>query len=181
MRRLSGVGHHQAEVDTMSYNVLKQQAPALARRDTEPSSPGQLEVNVIFTDQRATVAAVRAATRLARDLTASIRVRAAIAVPFSLPLDRPQISIPFTEEVLSGLVSRFEQNSLDITAHLYLSRNRIETFLQILQPNSLVVIAGRKRPWPTPESRIAKRLQSEVIGLYSSPSAGEIQCANRIR
>ena len=146
---------------SMSDHVPKQQAPALASKDTEPSSLGTLEVNVIFTDARATGAALRAATRLARDLAASIRLRAAIAVPCLLPLDHPQISIPFTEEVLSGLVSRFAQNSLDITAHLYLSRNRIETFLQILQPNSLVVIAGRKRPWPTAESRIVKRLQSE--------------------
>jgi hypothetical protein len=139
----------------------KQQAPALAWEDNARTGPEELEVNVLFTDVRATRAALRAATSLARDLKASIRVRAAIAVPFRLPLDRPQISIPFTEEVLSGLVSRFGQNSLDITAHLYLSRNRIETLLQILQPNSLVVIAGRKRPWPTAESRIVKRLQSE--------------------
>jgi len=160
MRRLSGVGQYQAEVNSMSYNVPEQQAPALPWKDTEPSSLGPLEVNVIFTDARATEAALRAVTGLARDLTASIWVRAAIAVPFPLPLDHPQISIPFTEEILSGLVSRFRQNSLDITAHLYLSRNRIETLLQILQSNSLVVIAGRKRPWPTPESRIVKRLQS---------------------
>jgi hypothetical protein len=84
-----------------------------------------------------------------------------IAVPFPLPLNHPQVSIPFAEEVLSALVSEFEQNSLDITGHLYLSRNRVETFLQILQPNSLVLIAGRKRPWPTAESRIATKLQSE--------------------
>jgi len=139
----------------------KQQARALVWEGTDSSGRAPLEVNVLFTDRRATRAALRAATGLAVDLNATIRVRAVIAVPFALPLDHPQVSISFTEEVLTGLVSEFEQNSLDIAAHLYLSRNRIETFLQILQPNSLVVIAGRKRPWPTAESRIATKLQSE--------------------
>jgi len=146
-------------VNPMRY---RQQAPALFREGPESSpGPAPLEVNVLFTDWRATRAALRALTGLAADLNATIRVQAVIAVPFALPLDHPQVSIPFTEKVLSALVAEFEQNSLDITAHLYLSRNRIETFLQILQPNSLVVIAGRKRPWPTAESRIATKLQSE--------------------
>jgi len=146
-------------VNPMKY---RQQAPALIWEGTESSfGTAPLEVNVLFTDRRATRAALLAAMGLATDLNATIRVRAVIAVPFALPLDHPQVSIPFTEEVLAALVSEFEQNSLDITAHLYLSRNRIETFLQILQPNSLVVIAGRKRPWPTLESRIAAKLQSE--------------------
>jgi len=141
--------------------VLEQQAPALTWEDAARRAPEELEVNVLFTGVRATRAALRAAMELTRDLKASIRVRAIIAVPYRLPLDCPQVSIPFTEEVLSGLVSECEQNSLDITAHLYLSRNRIQTFLQILPPNSLVVIAGRKRPWPSSETRMAKRLQGE--------------------
>jgi hypothetical protein len=144
--------------EAMRHDAPKQQAAVLAWEDA--ATPG-LEVNVLFTHARATQPALRAATRLAGDLKVSIRVRAAIVVPFLLPLDHPQVSIPFTEDVLSVLVSEYEQNSLDITAHLYLSRNRIQTFLQILQPHSLVVLAGRKRPWPTPESRMAKHLQRE--------------------
>jgi len=145
----------------MKHDLARQQATALGGEGSESSDLGPLEVNVLFTGAQATRAALRAATGLAADLSAAIRVKAAIAVPFALPLDHPQVSVSFTEEVLSALVSEFEQNSLDITAHLYLSRNRVETFLQILPPNSLVVLAGRKRPWSTPESRIARRLQSE--------------------
>jgi hypothetical protein len=145
----------------MKNDLVRQPAPALAPEGIESSGLGPLEVNVLFTDVQATRAALRAATELATDLNAAVRVRAVMAVPFALPLDHPQVSIPFAEEALSALVSECKQNSLDITAHLYLSRNRVETFLQILPPNSLVVIAGRKRPWPTQESRIAARLQSE--------------------
>jgi len=154
----------------MKHDLAREQAPALLREGTESSCLGPLEVNVLFTDRPFTRAALRAAIGLAADLGAAIRVRAVIAVPFVLPLDHPQVSIPFTEEVLSALVSEFEQNSLDIAAHMYLSRNRVETFLQILPPNSLVVIAGRKRPWPTPESRMARRLQSEGHRVVFIPS-----------
>jgi hypothetical protein len=141
--------------------VRSERPPVLTWERAEPSAPGQLEVNVIFTDPHATASAFKAATTLAADLDACIRVRAAIAVPLRLPLVRPQVSIPFMEKVLSELVSRAEPSSLDVTIHLYLSRDRIETFLQVLHPNSLVIIAGRKRLWPTPESRIAKSLQSQ--------------------
>ena len=94
--------------------VRRDQAPVLTWEQAEPSALGQLEVNVIFTDPQATAAAFKAATTLAADLDACIRVRAAIAVPFSLPLDRPQVSVPFTEKILSELVSRTEPNDLDV-------------------------------------------------------------------
>lgn len=141
--------------------VRRDQAPVLTWDQAELSALGQLEVNVIFTDPRATASAFKAATSLAADLDACVRVRAAIAVPFCLPLDRPQVSVSFTERVLSELVTQADPNSVDVTIHLYLSRDRIETLLQVLHPNSLVIIAGRKRFWPTPEGRIAKRLQSK--------------------
>jgi len=144
----------------MKYGTRIRQAPALAREDSEQSSLGQLEVNVIFTDARATEAALEEAARLATDLKACIRVRHVVVVPFSLPLDRPQISVPFAEKALSELVSKFEGDSFDVTAHLYLSRNRLQTLSQILQPNSLIVIAGRRRPWPTRENRLAKQLRA---------------------
>jgi hypothetical protein len=149
--------------------VPKQPVPAPIWEETEPSRLAQLAVNVLFTDARATRTPLEAATRLAKTLEASIRVRAVMVVPFSLPLDRPQFSIPFLEEALSRLVTPFQQNSLDITAHLYLSRNRIATLLQVLQSNALVIRAGRKRPWPTAESRMAKRLQVKGHGVVVLP------------
>jgi hypothetical protein len=163
----------------MKYDLARQQVPCLTEKGIEPCGLGPLEVNVLFTDVDATRAALQAATRLATDLGAVMRIRAAIVVPFALPLDHPQVSIPFMEEVLSGLVSEFEQNSLDITAHLYLSRSRVETFSQILPPKSLVVIARRKRLWPTLESRIARSLQSDghrvVMVSLKREMTGEIR------
>jgi len=145
----------------VKYPLPIRQVPALGSDDSERAALGALEVNVIFTDRRTTRAALQAAIKLATDLGARLRVRQVIAVPFSLPLDHPQISVPFAEDALANLALKFSGNSIDITAHLYLSRNQVDTLAQILQPNSLVVVAGRRLPWPTLESRIAKRLQAE--------------------
>lgn len=135
--------------------------PSLAGQGTPQRDSGRLEVNVVFTAPQATALALRTATALAAELDACIRLRAAVVVPLQLPLDQPQVSIPFMQDVLSGLVSRLEPHKLDVTAHLYPSRDRTKTFLDLLEPNSVVILSARKRPWRTPESRFAKRLQRE--------------------
>jgi len=125
------------------------------------SELGPLEVNVIFTNRDATAQALRAALKLAANLDACIRLRAVIAVPMRLPLDHPQISVPFVEKALQDLVFDLNSEGIDVTAHLYLARNQFETLPEVLTPNSLVVIAGRSRPWLTAEKRLTKRLQSK--------------------
>jgi hypothetical protein len=135
--------------------------PASDCEKTTQRDSGRLEVNVVFTDPQATALALRTATALAAELDACIRLRATIIVPLQLPIDEPPISIPFMQSVLSELISRLEPHDLDVTAHLYLSRDRTKTFLEVLEPNSVVVVAARKRPWPTPESRFAKRLRRQ--------------------
>jgi len=90
-----------------------------------------------------------------------------------LPLDCPQVSISFIEGVLSDLVRNLRANNIDLTVHLYLSRDRTQTFLEILRPPSLVVISGRKRLWASGESRLAKRLQSEGHRVLFLPFRGE--------
>ena len=143
-----------------STAITKPWPPSAGGQGTEGRQPGQLEVNVIFTDPQATVAALKTAGSFARDLGACIRVRAAISVPYALPLDKPPVSVPFTERLLFDLVRRMEQADFEPTIHLYLCRDQIETLLQVLTPNSLVVIGGRKRWWPTAERRMARALRS---------------------
>ncbi len=125
------------------------------RSELEP-----LEVNVIFTDRDATAQALRAAITLAANLDACIRLRAVIAVPMCLPLDHPQVSVPFVENLLQELVSEVNSAEFEVTAHLYLARDKFEALPEVLAPNSLVVVAGRGRPWATAERRLTKRLQS---------------------
>lgn len=120
-----------------------------------------LEVNVVFTDPDATAAALKSAESFARDLGACIRLRAVIVVPMKVPIDQPLISVRFTEELLSSLACELEQDAFQPTVHLYVCRNWAETLLQVLKPNSLIVIGGRKHWWPTPVRRMSRMLRAK--------------------
>ena len=139
--------------------IAKPARPPVSWEMAEGLGPGRLEVNVIFTDPQATVVALKTAGSLARDLGACIRLRAAIAVPYELPLDKPLMSVPFTERLLSDLVCRLELGTFEPSVHLYLCRDQVDTLLQVLRPNSLVVIGGRKHWRPAAERRMAKALR----------------------
>jgi hypothetical protein len=132
----------------------------VSSKGVDEQEPSRLVVNLIFTNQQATVQALESVECLARDLGACIRLRAAIAVPYSLPFDEPAVSAAFLERSLFDLISRFARDGFQATAHLYLCRDREKAFLQVLGPNSLVVIGGRKRWWPTDASRLATGLRS---------------------
>jgi hypothetical protein len=122
---------------------------------------GPLEVNVIFTDQASTGAALGVAQSLARDLGARIHLHFPAAVPFQLPLERPAVSVSFLQEQVRKVLADLEKDGFEPKAHLYLCRDRVQALRQALRPNSLVVIGGGKHWWPTPESRIARALQAE--------------------
>src|ERR1035437_1237370 len=165
MRCLSPSVHNSQWMGTMKVllnsAITKPARPSVSWETAEGLGRGRLEVNVIFTDPQATIAALKTAGSFARDLGACIRVRAAIAVPYALPLDKPPVSAGFIEELLSDLVCRLELDAFEPSVHLYLCRDQVETLLQVLSPNSLVVIGGRKHWWPTAERRVAKALRSK--------------------
>jgi hypothetical protein len=125
------------------------------------SGSGNLQVNVIFTDTRGTLAALDTAEALARDLGTSIHLIVPQVVPFPYPLLHPPISVNFSEQFLSDLAWRAAQDHYEIMVHLYLCRDSLQTVLQVLEPHSLVVIGGERRWWPTGQSRMARRLRSK--------------------
>ena len=127
--------------------------------EADPST--DLEVNVIFTDDEGTLTALKTAGALAHNLRARINLLVFQVVPLAFPLQRPPVSIPFTEQRLLDLASQGAQGPLDTTVHLYLCRDMRQVLLQVLRPKSLVVIGGRKSWWRTKESRLARRLRSE--------------------
>ena len=134
----------------------------LAPRGAGESSPGaKLEVNVIFTNAKATLAALKTAGSLASDLQARINVVWLCAVPYSLPLDRPPVSVPFIERQLLELTSQGAQGPWETNILLILCRDKRQALLQALEPQSLVVIGSLGRWWPARENGLAKVLQSE--------------------
>lgn len=144
-----------------------------------PRFPSEaLELNVIFTDVQSTAAALNFAQSFARDLGARISLRAAVAVPFQLPLDQPPVSVAFLRDVMRKLVSQLKRETFDPTLHLYLCRDRLWALSQVLKPNSLVVIGGRKRWWPSAETRMARALQNQgyrVVFVDSRARSGSVR------
>jgi len=138
-----------------------------------------LEVNVVFTEPEATAAALTAAESFARGLGAYIRVRAAIVVPMRLPLDQSPVSLHFMEERLRDLVGQPQSGGSEVTVHLYLCRDWIETLLEVLKPNSLVVIGSRNLWWPTAAGRMAKTLRGKGHRVAVVDVRG--QAARRLR
>ena len=159
--------HHETLTNSPSKVITRTAAPKFAS--------GPLAVNVIFTDVQSTAAALKFAQSFARELGARISLRAAIAVPFQLPLDRPQISVAFLQDVMRKLVEQLKKETFDPTLHLYLCRDRVRALSQVLRPNSVVVIAGRRRWWPTAETRMVRALRAEghrVIFVDSRARSG---------
>jgi hypothetical protein len=143
-----------------NFISTRQVQPPIAQSVPDGVLEGRLEVNVIFTNPQATAAALKYAASLAQDLEAVIRLRAGIVVPVQLPLDEPPVSVAFTECLLSDLVSRLDADSFARTVDLYVCRDWQETLLQILKPDSPIVIGSSTRWWLTAENRLAKALRA---------------------
>jgi hypothetical protein len=159
--------YHERLTDAPGQAITRTTAPRFAS--------GALEVNVIFTDLQATAAALKVAHSFARELGARIHLRAAVVVPFQLPLDRPAVSVTFLQGKLRKLVSQIEGDTFDPTIHLYFCRDRVRALSQVLPPNSLIVMGGRRHWWPTAKRRMARALKSQghrVIFVDSRTPSG---------
>ena len=117
----------------------------------------ELEVNVIFTTIPGTLAALRLAGQYARDLRGRISILATQIVPYPLPLERPPVAPEFTTRCYRTLAA---DQRIETRVQVYLCRDSQQALLQALKPNSLVVIGGRKRWWPTREQALARILRS---------------------
>jgi hypothetical protein len=159
-----------------SPNIHKQIWPFASSETVAEEPSNQLEVNVIFTDRDETIAALKAAKSLARDLGARIRLLAAIVVPLRLPLDQPHISVQFMEQSLQDMTNQVEPDGTETVVELYICRDWLTSLAGILRPNSLLVLGERKRWWTTPTFRLAQALRSlgHRVALVDSrrPSAG---------
>lgn len=113
------------------------------------------EIVVLHTDLETTRHALKAAAKLAAGRAASIRLLAPQVVPYALPIDQPPVATKFVEDNLRAVVSEFAiETSIDVR----LCRDLAVALDSALRPVSLVVVGGKKRWWPTRESRLARRL-----------------------
>jgi hypothetical protein len=128
-------------------------------RAAENNPSDELEINVIFTDHQGTLSALGTAGALAHQLQAQINLLVPRVVPYAFPLASPPVSIQFTERRLLDLAHRGAQGPMVISVHVYLCRDRRLCLLEALKPQSLVVVGGRARWWPTRETKLARMLQ----------------------
>src|ERR1700730_7804985 len=128
-------------------------------RAAENNPGNELEINVIFTDDQGTLSALRTAGALAHQLRAHINLLVPRVVPYAFPLASPPVSIQFTERRLLDLARQGAQASVVVSVRLYLCRDPRLCLLEALKAQSLVVVGGRARWWPTKETKLARMLQ----------------------
>jgi hypothetical protein len=141
--------------------VYKKQVWESLGHPAEPLSPGsdpKLDISVVVTNIRGALRTLQAAAGLARGLGARLTVLLAEVVPYPLPLNAPPVSVEFTERTLLRMLPEPE---IETNIQVCLCRDRWQTIRATLKPDSLVVIGGQKRWWPTEEQRLATRLQRE--------------------
>jgi hypothetical protein len=116
----------------------------------------RLNISVVFTTVEATLEALRRAGDLASRLSGQITLLVPQVVPYPLPLTSPPVLLDWNERRFHIIAS---ESPVETKVMLYLCRDRIETMMQTLMPRSLIVIGGRKRWWPTAETRLARKLR----------------------
>jgi hypothetical protein len=114
-----------------------------------------LNVFVIFTSVDATLQALKRAGNLAHQLHGRIMLVAPQVVPYPLPLTSPPVLLDWNERRLRVIA---DQSEVETIVRIYLCRDRWQALEHLLRPHSIVVVGGRKRWWPTRESRLARRL-----------------------
>jgi len=120
----------------------------------ETASPA-FAVTVLYTEVPATLAALRHAASLARDLGATIRILNVRTVPYPLPLDKPTVD----REVLARNISTLADGQpIPTRVEICFGRDVLASLLQSLSPNSIVLVGARTKWWPTKERRWAKQL-----------------------
>lgn len=135
----------------------------LAVHVSAPVSPPEvlnpeMEVNVVYSRLPGTAETLNVASGLARGLGARVTVHVAQVIPYPLALKSPPVSVQFAEEQLLTVAG---EQPVETSIQMYLCRDLTETIRRVLKPESVVVIGGRKRWWPTCEQRLARTLRRD--------------------
>lgn len=117
----------------------------------------ELVVNVVATGEAETLFALRSAARFAARLGARVSLAVLHVVPFPRELDDPQVQLPALRARYGNLVAAAD---VEADVHIYLCRSKREAARQLFTKSSIVVLGGKKRLWPTRESRLGKLLDN---------------------
>jgi hypothetical protein len=145
------------ETMSLAYESRLYPAPGYPAHSAQENAPEpRLNITVVFTAVDATLAALKEAGRLADRLGGRIELVVPQVVPYPLPLSSPPVLLDWNERRFHVIAT---DSHVETKVSLYLCRDRVETLIATLRPESVVVIGGRKRWWPTSESRLARALR----------------------
>ena len=117
-----------------------------------------LEVNLVYAQVPGAAKSLDVACGLAQGLGARVTVHVAQVIPYPLELKSPQVPVQFTEQQLLAMAG---EQPVETSIRIYLCRDLTETIRQVLKPDSVVIVGGRKRWWPTREQRLAAALKRD--------------------
>jgi len=135
--------------------VLRLDALGLRGLAESQSGASELRVFVPHTSAELTRAALAAVAAFTRSLRARVTVAAVQIVPFPLQLDQPHIPPAFLEHKLTELA---QEADAQVDVQVVIARDRDAGLETVIAPGALVVVATKKRWWPTAEKRLARAL-----------------------
>jgi len=110
-----------------------------------------LEIVVLFTSVELADAALKKAEELAAGLEVKIRLVRAQIVPYSLPVEKPPISL---DHLINELETISRSCSQEVVGQIVLARNLEAVLRTALKPHSIVVLASHRRLWRTKEEHL---------------------------
>ena len=125
-----------------------------------PKAPAdrRIEIAVVFTDAPGGFAGMQLAEGLAQQLGASLKLIMPYEVHYSLPLEAPPVMTEYLESQLHDLAAI---TGMKVEAQVCLCRDKRIALNQVLPPNSLIIVGGKKRWWPTPAQKLAQALEAD--------------------
>lgn len=114
-------------------------------------------VYVIYTSIDETLVAVRVAGDFAKTLGVPVTLVHFRAVPFALPVDGPCGRSPVETD---AFLSRLRAEEFDVRVRVCLCRDALQVASLAFNPHSLIVMAGRRRWWPTASERWRRTLEA---------------------
>ena len=121
-------------------------------------SDSNLDVVVVRTMEEGTLAALKAAGTLAKNLNARIGLAVIEIVPFKLPLDRPHVPVGFLKRQQCSLLSQAGIEAEEVRIQICLCRDRNYTLARLLAPRSLVLIGGKRRWYSRQDRKLEKQI-----------------------
>jgi hypothetical protein len=146
-----------SEARRLGILAVGEQAATPGPRDCDRFG-AKFEINVIFTTWLGTQAALHTASQWACRLGARIVLWFPQAVPRQFSMTAPPVSTAFMERRLQSLAACCE--NLEIVIRICLCRDGEQCLLTVLEPDSIVLVGGKRRWLRTQEQKLANLLRS---------------------